>query len=191
MVGITSIEKQLMMNLIGQFVSCAAAVSAGLLSDKMPRRGALLWGTLAVAIFQCVNAGMTKYAADRISSGGSHTSDGFGISYGYSIASIIIGQLSGIAFCFGYTPLQAVIPTEALETTTRAKGMAFSSFILGGVGFISQFAAPIGLNNMGYSYMWIFAGLDFFWIVVFYFSIVEVSLRDKKSRKKREKSRKC
>ena len=95
---------------------------------------------------------MTKYASDRIQSGGGHTSNGFGISYGYSIATInIVGQLSGIAYCFGYTPLQAVVPTEALETTIRAKGLAFSSFVLGAVGFIGQFAAPIGLKNMGYN----------------------------------------
>lgn len=139
----------------------------------MPRRAALIYGTIAVACFQLLQTGLTKYAADRINTGGSHTSDGFGISYGFSIATIAIGQLSGICYCFGYTPLQAVVPTEALETTTRAKGLAFSSFIMGGVGFIGQFAAPIGLNNMGYNYMWVFVGLDFFWIIVFYFSIGE------------------
>lgn len=173
MVGLTSTTKQLMINLIGQFISCAAAVSAGLLSDRMPRRGALIYGTIAVACFQLLNTGLTKYAADRINSGGEHTSDGFGISYGFSIGTIIVGQLSGIAYCFGYTPLQAVVPTEALETTTRAKGLAFSSFVLGAIGFIGQFAAPIGLANMGYNYMWVFVGLDFFWIVVFYFCAVE------------------
>lgn len=173
MVGLTSTSKQLMINLIGQFISSAAAISAGLLSDKIPRRAALIWGTVAVACFQLLNAGLTKYAADRIQAGGSHTSDGFGISYGFSIATIAVGQLSGIAYCFGYTPLQAVVPTEALETTTRAKGLAFSSFILGAVGFIGQFAAPIGLKNMGYNYMWVFVGLDFFWIAIFYFFTVE------------------
>lgn len=171
-VGITSVQKQLMINLIGSFISCAAATSAGLLTDKIPRRAALIWGTTGVAIFQCINAAMTKYAADRIDTGSS-TVNGFGISYGYSIAVIIVGQLSGIVYCFGYTPLQAVVPTEALETTTRAKGLAFSSFVLGAVGFIGQFATPIGLKNMGYNYMWIYVGLDFFWIAVFYFCAVE------------------
>ena len=173
LIGLTSTTKQLMINLIGSFISCAAAVSAGLLTDKLPRRAALIWGTVAVACFQLLNAGLTKYAADRIDNGGSQLSNGFGISYGFSIGTIIAQQLGGIAYCFGYTPLQAVVPTEALETTTRAKGLAFSSFVLGAVGFISQFAAPIGLKNMGYRYMWIFVGLDFFWVVVFYFCAVE------------------
>jgi len=59
-------------------------------------------------------------------------------------------------FSFTYTPLQGVIPAEALETTMRAKGLAMSGIIVSAIGFINQFAGPIGLGNIGYHYIWIF-----------------------------------
>jgi len=50
---------------------------------------------------------------------------------------------------FTYTPLQAVIPTESLETTTRAKGLAGSGIIVSAFGFINSFAGPYALGNIG------------------------------------------
>lgn len=63
--------------------------------------------------------------------------------------------LFNIIFSFTYTPLQGVIPTEALETTTRAKGLAFSSVIVNAMGFINQFAGPIALGNIEYKYIYV------------------------------------
>lgn len=37
-----------------------------------------------------------------------------------------------IIFSFTYTPLQGVIPAEALETTMRAKGLALSGVLVSG-----------------------------------------------------------
>ena len=48
--------------------------------------------------------------------------------------------LVNIIFSFTYTPLQGVVATEALETTTRAKGLAASGVIVNAMGFINQFA---------------------------------------------------
>lgn len=61
---------------------------------------------------------------------------------------------------FSYTPLQAVIPVEALENTVRAKGLGFGSVISGSMGFLNQFAGPIALKNIGYKYIWFFAAWD-------------------------------
>jgi hypothetical protein len=70
---------------------------------------------------------------------------------------------------FTYTPLQSyvkrrvwshpcslhrVYPSENLETTTRAKGLALSGFIAGLVGFINTHAGPIGLKNIKNNYVW-------------------------------------
>ncbi len=63
-------------------------------------------------------------------------------------------------FSFTYTPLQGVIPAEALETTMRAKGLALSGIIVSAIGFINQFAGPIALRNIGYKYIYIFVGWD-------------------------------
>ena len=81
---------------------------------------------------------------------------------GEAKAAIAFYNLFNVAFGFTYTPLQGVIPAEALETTTRAKGLALSGFIVSLIGFISQFASPIGLQNMGVNYVWIFVGWDVF-----------------------------
>ena len=54
---------------------------------------------------------------------------------------------------FTYTPLQAVIPTESLETTTRAKGLAGSGIIVSAFGFINSFAGPYALGNIGYVFL--------------------------------------
>lgn len=68
--------------------------------------------------------------------------------------------LFNVAFSFAYTPLQGVVPAEALETTTRAKGLALSGFIVSLIGFISQYATPIGIKHISVNYIWIFVGWD-------------------------------
>ena len=63
-------------------------------------------------------------------------------------------------YMFTYTPLQSVIPTEALETTMRAKGLAVCNVITGAMGFLNQFAGPIALKNIGYKYVYFFVAWD-------------------------------
>lgn len=92
-------------------------------------------------------------------------------------AALAFYYLFNVVFSFTYTPLQGVIPAEALETTTRSKGLALSGFMVSSISFISQFATPIGLHNISTNYFWIFVGWDvvesvfwyFFWYV--YYSI--------------------
>lgn len=74
-----------------------------------------------------------------------------------------------VVFSFTYTPLQGVVPAEALETTTRAKGLALSGFLVSGTSFISQFASPIALENISTNYFWIFVGWDVIESVCWYF----------------------
>lgn len=77
--------------------------------------------------------------------------------------------LFNVVFSFTYTPLQGVVPAEALETTTRAKGLALSGLIVSCISFISQFASPIGLGNISTNYFWIFVGWDLLEVVFWYF----------------------
>jgi Sugar (and other) transporter len=65
-----------------------------------------------------------------------------------------------VFYGFTYTPLQGVIPAEALDTNRRAKGLAASGFIVGCMGFINTFCTPIATGNIGYKYIWIFVGWD-------------------------------
>ena len=80
----------------------------------------------------------------------------------YGQTALAFYYLFNIVFSFTYTPLQGVVPAEALETTTRAKGLALSGFMVNAIGFISQFATPIGLANISTNYFWIFVGWDLF-----------------------------
>jgi hypothetical protein len=73
-----------------------------------------------------------------------------------------------IIFSFTYTPLQGVIPAEALETTMRAKGLAASGVMVSAVGFINQFAGPIALGNIKNNYMYVFVGWDAIETVLWY-----------------------
>jgi hypothetical protein len=43
-----------------------------------------------------------------------------------------------IIFSFTYTPLQGVIPAEALETTMRAKGLALSGVLVSGESIVGN-----------------------------------------------------
>ncbi|KAJ5553540.1 hypothetical protein N7494_002918 [Penicillium frequentans] len=160
--GYTSSSMQLLLNLINQIISAVAAGTAVCLTDRMPRRPVLIWGTLACAITMAINAAISL----PIASTGS-------ISHTKGQAALAFYYLFNVVFSFTYTPLQGVVPAEALETTTRAKGLALSGFMVSSISFISQFASPIGLGNISTNYFWIFVGWDLIEVVCWYFFCVE------------------
>ena len=78
---------------------------------------------------------------------------------------------------FTYTPLQAVIPAEALDTTNRSKGLAINNFMCGAMGFLNQFAGPIALKNIKYRYVYFFVAWDAIESIIWYFFGVEAQGR--------------
>ncbi|KAJ6120476.1 hypothetical protein N7523_004756 [Penicillium sp. IBT 18751x] len=160
--GYTSSSIQLLFNLINSIVSAIGAGVAVSLTDKMPRRPVLIWGTLACAITMAINAAISVPIAEHGT-----------ISKSKGQAALAFYYLFNVVFSFTYTPLQGVVPAEALETTTRAKGLALSGFMVSSISFISQFASPIGLGNISTNYFWIFVGWDLVEVVFWYFFCVE------------------
>ncbi|KAJ5634041.1 hypothetical protein N7528_001883 [Penicillium herquei] len=156
--GYTSSSMQLLLNLINQIVSAIGAGTAVCLTDRMPRRPVLIWGTLACAIAMAINAAVSIPIAETGT-----------IDPAKGQAALAFYYIFNVIFSFTYTPLQGVMPAEALETTTRAKGLALSGFMVGTISFISQFASPIGLGNISTNYFWIFVGWDLFESVCWYF----------------------
>jgi hypothetical protein len=148
--GVTSVSAQLGYNLLNSVVSAVGALSAVSLTDRMPRRKVLVLGTFACACFLAINAGLSKALSEQ----------GENISTSIAQGALAAYFLFNVMFSFTYTPLQGVIPAEALETTMRAKGLAASGIIVSAIGFINQFAGPVALQNMGYKYIWIFVGWD-------------------------------
>ncbi|KAJ5491234.1 hypothetical protein N7539_002801 [Penicillium diatomitis] len=160
--GYKSSSMQLLLNIVNSLVSAVGAGIAVMLTDKMPRRPVLIFGTLACAITMAVNAGISIPIAQTGT-----------ISPDKGRAALAFYYLFNVVFSFTYTPLQGVVPAEALETTTRAKGLALSGFMVSCISFISQFASPIGLGNISTNYFWIFVGWDLLEVVFWYFFCVE------------------
>ncbi|KIH90510.1 hypothetical protein SPBR_00308 [Sporothrix brasiliensis 5110] len=152
-IGVTSVPQQLGYNLLNAVLSAVGALTAVCFTDRMPRRTVLVYGTLACAAALACNSGLSA-ALDKQSASAA------GVQTSYAQGALAAYFLFNIIFSFTYTPLQGAIPTEALETTTRAKGLAASSIIVNAVGFINQFAGPVALGNIGYKYIYIFVGWD-------------------------------
>jgi surface polysaccharide O-acyltransferase-like enzyme len=72
-------------------------------------------------------------------------------------------MLFGAVIAFVYTPLQSLLPVEALSNSMRAKGLTVYTYTMGCMGFY----------NIQYRYIAIFAAFDAFESVVWYFCGVE------------------
>ncbi|KAI2609894.1 general substrate transporter [Hypoxylon fragiforme] len=162
-IGVTSVEQQLAYNLLNSVLSAVGALAAVSLTDTMPRRKVLVLGTLACAAALATNSGLSA-ALDN---------QGANIQPSYAKGALASYFLFNVIFSFTYTPLQSVVATEALENTTRAKGLATSSVLVYAMGFINQFAGPIALGNIGYKYIYVFVGWDVVEAIMWYFFGVE------------------
>ncbi|KAJ5794055.1 Major facilitator superfamily domain general substrate transporter [Penicillium paradoxum] len=161
-IGYEKSSTQLLLNIVNSIVSAVGALSAVYFTDKMRRRPVLIFGTLACAVTLAINAGILQEVANTGT-----------INKTKGQAALAFYYLFNTVFSFTYTPLQGVIPAEALETTTRSKGLALSGFMVSSISFISQFATPIGLADISTNYFWIFVGWDVVESVFWYFFCVE------------------
>jgi len=159
--GVTSVPQQLGYNILNQVLSAIGALTAVSLTDRMPRRKVLVIGTFMCAVALAANSGLSAVLDEQTKRNDIDISYGQGALASYFLFNII--------FSFTYTPLQGAIPTEALETTTRAKGLALSGFIVNGMGFINLFAGPIALENIGYKYIFVFVAWDVVEAIIWYF----------------------
>jgi sugar porter (SP) family MFS transporter len=158
--GITNPTTILNINLGLAFVSPFSGYFGASFCDKIGRRKQFLGGLLFVTICWVALTPCTALVAEKnIKSAG--------------IAAIFFSNLSGVGYCFGFTPLQALYPVEVLSYEMRAKGMAFNSFVLSAVLLINQFAAPIALATIGWKYYLVITVWDVFQFICAYFFLVE------------------
>ena len=54
----------------------------------------------------------------------------------------------GVCYALSYTPLTALVASEAMNSHTRAKGLALSTILVNAMLFLNQFAGPIALGNV-------------------------------------------
>lgn len=149
-IGVTSVVMQLAFNLVYAVVSAIGALIGACLSDRMPRRIPLVFGTLVCAGWLAINAGLQTKIAQQ----------GENINAAVGRGALATYFMFTFTFTFCYAPLQAVVPVEALENMMRAKGLGFGSVISGSMGFLNQFAGPIALEKINYGYIWFFAAWD-------------------------------
>jgi hypothetical protein len=114
----------------------------------MPRRKVLVYGTFGCAVMLAINGGLNHTFGENQSSISTYQ------------AALAFYFVFNVVNAFTYTPLQGVVPVEALDNARRAKGLAFYGFLTGCLGFINTFCTPIANKNIGLSYIWVFVGWD-------------------------------
>lgn len=156
LIGVTTTAQQLGYNVLNSVLSAIGAGVGVRYSDKMPRRTVLVWGTFVCSLLLAINGGTSVGLRKYVLSDG--TLQDAGKSLGQTALAFYF--LFNIIYSFTYTPLQGIIPAEALDTNLRAKGLAASGIIVGLFGFVNQFAGPIALKNIGTNYVWVFVVWD-------------------------------
>lgn len=164
LIGVDSQSQQLGYQILYQVVGAIGALTAVALTDRMPRRPVLIYGTFGVACLLAINAGLTNAIAINQAA-----NDGQITNKNYARGALAFYFLFQTFYSFTYTPLQGVVPAEALDTTLRAKGLALYGFAVGCVGFINTYAGPIALANITYKYIYVFVGWDVIEAILWYF----------------------
>lgn len=164
MLGAKTAHQQLKYNIGNQIVSAAGALTAMSLTDRMKRRKVLVPGTLLVAMCLAINGGlMSGVANDKAAHDGDIT------NLSLAKGGLAFWFLYNVVYSFTYTPLQGVIPAEALDTTLRAKGLAMYGLVVNLFSFINLYATPIGLANIKSNFVYVFVGWDVVEATLWYF----------------------
>ncbi|PKY06172.1 general substrate transporter [Aspergillus campestris IBT 28561] len=159
--GVKSTSQQLGYNVLNSVLSAIGAGTAVSLTDRMPRRPVLVYGTFLSAVMLAINGGVSRvFGADHSNANAGR-------------AALAFYFLFNVVYSFAYTPLQGVVPVEALDTHRRAKGLAFYGFLTGCLGFINTFCTPIANKTIGLNYIWVFVGWDCVEAVLWYLFAVE------------------
>lgn len=157
--GITSDDRQRVLNLASSLISMAGAMTGAALIDHFGRRplmlGAEIWAVVGLAII----TGLTH-------PGGVHNT----LRANAGITFILMWS---VWFSFGWTPLQGLYPTEVLAYSVRAKGLALQSWFANIFSLINTFGLPSALKALSWKMYLIFMAWDIVGCVVIYLWVVE------------------
>ncbi|KAH8916306.1 hypothetical protein BT69DRAFT_1355805 [Atractiella rhizophila] len=153
--------QRFLMNLGGSLLSALCSITGSLLADRMPRRTVLPLGSLTCGLCLAgyIAAG-ARFELDPANTDLARTGAAFWFLFLCS-------------FAFTYTPLQSLYPAECLQTEVRAKGVSAKIIIVSAVAFISIYCSPIGLENIAWRYVCVYAAWDVFEAAVWYLIAVE------------------
>ncbi|KAI1260122.1 lactose permease [Xylariaceae sp. FL1019] len=151
--GITDTNTQLLINAINPIFSILAAIYGATCLDKLGRRPMMLGGLAGSLLFYILLTIFTAQTAYHPN-----------LSYG-TIVSI---YLFGIAFAWGFTPLQTLYAVECLENRTRAKGSGLNYLFLNVAIIVNTYGISVGIQIV--YILWIVIE-----IVLIYFFFVETA----------------
>ncbi|TXT07360.1 hypothetical protein VHUM_03080 [Vanrija humicola] len=167
-IGVTTVPAQLGYNILYSCMCAIGALTGALLTDTMPRRRVLVIGPAVMSALLAIFVGLNSMINKQVGP------DGTGhLDPPLARGALAIYILFGIFISFVYTPLQSVLPVEALSTQMRGKGLAVYTFTMMSMGLINMFAGAQGLGKIGYKYIIIFVVFDAFESVAWYFFGVE------------------
>lgn len=158
--GITSSNKQLLINAINPIFSLMGAVYGATLLDKLGRRTMLLGGLAGGLIAYIMLTAFTAQSAYHPS-----------LSYGV-IVSI---YLFGIVFAWGFTPLQTLYAVECLENRTRAKGSGLNFLFLNVAMVVNTYGISVGIEKIGWKLYLVYIIWICVEMVAIYFFFVETA----------------
>ncbi|GFZ51177.1 hypothetical protein JCM24511_08935 [Saitozyma sp. JCM 24511] len=164
--GVTSVTTQLGYNLLGQCLGAICAVLSSSYADRVPHRPVLVAGNSACAVWLAIQAALSTVMAKQQAETG---------TFSQSVAKGALASffMFGVCYALCYTPLTALVATEAMDSNTRAKGLALSTILVNAMLFLNQFAGPIALANITYHYYWVFVGLDVVYSLCWWLFYVE------------------
>lgn len=137
-VGITSVNMQLLLNIIYALVGWIFSTAGANMHDRIGRRKMFLISTAGLVVCLAITAG-TAADFDKTKS---MTSSGASIAFIY---------VFGAVFSFAYTSMQPIYPTEIMSNDARAKGVMCYKLTGGASGFLNTFVTPIALQNVSRS----------------------------------------
>lgn len=158
--GITSTNKQLLINAINPIFSMIGAVYGATLLDKLGRRTMMLAG-LSGALLSYIMLTAFTAASEH------HPN----LSYGV-IVSIF---LFGVIFAWGFTPLQTLYAVECLENRTRAKGSGLNFLFLNIAMVVNTYGISVGIAAIEWKLYLVYIAWICVELVLIYFFFVETA----------------
>ncbi|ODN98264.1 sugar transporter [Cryptococcus wingfieldii CBS 7118] len=160
--GITSVDRRLLLTFANSIVSCAGAVAGSATNDMIGRRTKLWVGSIALA---AMFAGVTGFS--------SQFDGGKEVSQALSNGGVTFIFLFGCVYSFVYTPLTATYCAEVLANHTRAKGMGIHVIMSNCANLYNTYVTAVALEAIGWKYYLVFVGLNLVYAVIWYFFGVE------------------
>jgi MFS family permease len=158
--GITSTNKQLLINAINPIFSMLGAVYGATLLDKLGRRVMMLTG---------LSLGLLAYVLLTAFTAASETHKN--LSYGVIVSVFLFG----IVFAWGFTPLQTLYAVECLENRTRAKGSGLNFLFLNVAMVVNTYGISVGIAKIGWKLYLVYIGWICVELVVIFFFFVETA----------------